>query len=173
MFIAYKSTSPVLDSAIRQIIISDCKFINNSGNGAAMETLQLTHYRTPNFKTLLNSCIFKDNFTPSKYTGPTLDFISTEVSVTNSTFKRSSTTAIALRNSYLHFSGDVHFESNKEKYGGALNFVTLLLCLQTEEQMYTLSITMQKKAVPFMYSSNAWIQSLSAFFSHMCPCICH
>lgn len=119
LFIAYRTTSSVLDSVVRQIIISDCKFNNNSGNGAAMEILQLTHYRTPNYKILIDKCQFEDNSTPSKYFGPILDFISIEVSITNSTFRRSNTTAIALRNSYLNFSGDVYFESNTQQNMGA------------------------------------------------------
>ena len=58
-----------------------------------------------------------------------MDFISIEVSITNSTFRRSNTTAIVLRNSYLNFSGDVYFKSNIAKFGGALRLCDASLVL--------------------------------------------
>lgn len=66
---------------------------------------------------------FENNFTPSNLIGPVIDLISVEVSITNSTFNGSNTTAISLRNSYLRLFGDILFTNNAAQLvGGGLKF---------------------------------------------------
>ena len=121
LYITYEITNAtLLDNVFRRILICGCNFTENSGDGAAMEIVHLTHYRMPNFQTSIEQCKFEDNITPSKYIGPILDFIAVEVSVADCTFTRSNTTVIALRNSYLKLSGYILFENNSATFGGAL-----------------------------------------------------
>ena len=121
IFVAYEMRNTTfLDSLTRRILISGCNFSKNVGNGAAMEIVQLTGYRVPNFQTAIRACNFEDNSNPSRYIGPILDFIAVEVSVTDCTFTRSNNTVISLRNSYLWLFGDILFENNSATIGGAL-----------------------------------------------------
>ena len=122
MYVAYDimSNTTLLDSLVRQILISDCNFTENIGNGAAMEIVQFTRYRMPNFLTSIKTCKFDDNSTPSRNFGPILEFISVEVLVADCTFTRSNTTVISIRNSYLRLFGDILFENNSAIIGGAL-----------------------------------------------------
>ena len=120
LFIIYRSNISFLDNHVRQIVITGCNFTKNVGNGAAMEIVELSRYRMPTFQTSITMCKFNDNSIPSRYTGPILDFISVEVSVTDCAFTQSSTTVISLRNSYLQLFGDILFENNSAIIGGAL-----------------------------------------------------
>ena len=111
----------------RQVIIRNCTFIINHGGGAAMEIIQRVSASAPNFhhitywfETSIESCTFKDNFIPFNEGGPILDFISTEVSIKDCTFTGSNTTVISLRNTYVNLFGDILFQNNKARVGGAL-----------------------------------------------------
>ena len=86
-----------------------------------MEIKQLSHYILPQLNTSIEMCTFENNFTPSNLIGSVIDLISVEVSITNSTFNGSNTTAISLRNSCLRLFGDTLFKNNAAKsVGGAL-----------------------------------------------------
>jgi predicted outer membrane repeat protein len=72
------------------------------------------------FETLIEKCTFEDNFIPFNEGGPILDFISAEVSIKDCTFTGSNTTVISLRNTYVNLFGDILFQNNKARVGGAL-----------------------------------------------------
>lgn len=146
MFVAYEMrNSTFLDSLVRQILIIGCNFSKNVGNGAAMEVVQLTGYRKPNFQTAINACNFEDNSNPFRYIGPILDFIAVEVSMTNCTFARSNNTVISLRNSYLWLSGEIHFENNSATIGGALKLCDTSLVFANMETMVSFVNNSAKK----------------------------
>lgn len=113
----------------RQVTIQNCTFISNRGDGggAAMEIIQHYADNSPNdhhytywFQTSIESCTFVDNYIPFNDGGPILDFISVEVSLTDCTFTGSNTTVIALRNTYVNLYGDILFQNNRARVGGAL-----------------------------------------------------
>ena len=146
MFVAYEMrNSTFLDSLVRQILITGCNFSKNIGNGAAMEIVQLTGYRIPNFQTAINACNFEDNSNPFRYIGPILDFIAVEVSMTNCTFARSNNTVISLRNSYLWLFGEIHFENNSATIGGALKLCDTSLVFANMETMVSFVNNSAKK----------------------------
>ena len=128
LYIAYYSEGMYAFTGIeRQVIIRNCTFIFNHGDGAAMETIQHFsasssnyHHFTHWFQTSIESCTFEDNFIPFNEGGPILDFISVEVSITDCTFTGSNTTVISLRNTYVNLFGDILFQNNKARVGGAL-----------------------------------------------------
>ena len=124
MYIIYKNINTEAAGIRRKMIIMKCNFTENVGDGAAMEIKQLNHYIIPQLNTSIEKCRFENNFTPSNLVGPVVDLISVEVSVTNSTFSGSNTTAISLRNSCLRLFGDILFENNvaMQLAGGALKF---------------------------------------------------
>ena len=146
MFVAYEMrNSTFLDNLVRQILITGCNFSKNVGNGAAMEIVQLTGYRMPNFQTVINACGFEDNSNPFRYIGPILDFIAVEVSVINCTFARSNNTVISLRNSYLWLSGDILFENNSATIGGGLKLCdTSLVFANMETTVYFVNNSAKK-----------------------------
>ena len=127
MFMSY--TNPCTTASLSclggiasQVIMRNCSFTNNFGDGAAMEIIQLGYYISPLIQTSIEKCMFEDNFTPSYSTVPVLDFISVEDSVINCTFTGSNSTVISLRNSHLKLSGDIWFGNNSatQAVGGAL-----------------------------------------------------
>ena len=126
VYVAYYSNSTrrsSCDSALWQLNISKCTFNANGGNGAAMEIIQhsLSHHRMiPLFQTSIENCLFTNNFMPPTVDGPILDFKLVEVSVSNCTFTGSNTTVISLRNTYLNLYGQLLFENNTARVGGAL-----------------------------------------------------
>ena len=69
MYVAYYNNSTLdnYDCIRRNIIIRDCTFIRNGGNGAAMEIIlhSLTDHRLmPLFRTSIEKCTFEGNFLP-------------------------------------------------------------------------------------------------------------
>ena len=125
MYMAYynNSTMNSFDGNIWQVNIVNCKFLENGGNGAAMEIIQHSlsfHHMIPLFQMSIENNTFINNFMPSDVDGPILDFIRVEVSITNSTFTGSNTTVISLRNTYLNLFDDIWFENNMARVGGAL-----------------------------------------------------
>ena len=117
-----KPSTSFLGGTTSHVIIRNCSFTKNIGDGAAMEIKQLGYSITPLIQTSIEKSIFENNFTPWYYFGPVLDFISVEVSVINCTFTGSNSTVISLRNSHLKLSGDIWFENNTatQVVGGAL-----------------------------------------------------
>ena len=117
------NTITSFDGILRQVTIRNCTFTQNVGNGAAMEIIQHSlsdHHMTPMFQTSIESSTFTNNYVPLNIDGPILDFISVEVSVTNCTFSSSNSSSISLRNTYLNLYGDIQFENNTARAGGAL-----------------------------------------------------
>ena len=106
-----------------QVTISHCNFTLNTGNGAAMQIIQHKssyHHSTYWFQTSVEMCSFENNFMPSNEDGPILDFISIDVMMINCRIVGSNSTAMALRNTYLNLLGDILFENNSARVGGAL-----------------------------------------------------
>ena len=108
-----------------QVTITHCNFTHNIANGAAMQIIQHSlsyHHTTHWFQTSLEMCSFEHNFMRLDNGGPVLDFISVDVTMTTCRIIGSNTTAIALRNTYLNLFGDIEFENNSARVGGALKF---------------------------------------------------
>ena len=106
-----------------QVTITHCNFTHNIANGAAMQIIQHSlsyHHTTHWFQTSLEMCSFEHNFMRLDNGGPVLDFISVDVTMTTCRIIGSNTTAIALRNTYLNLFGDIEFENNSARVGGAL-----------------------------------------------------
>ena len=131
LYIAYYSEGTYysfISGIERQVTIQNCTFLFNHGDGAAMEIIQhvpsndLSHYHhyTHWFQTSIEGCTFVNNYTPFTDDGPILDFISVEVTITDCTFTGSNTTVISLRNTYLNLFGDIVFQDNRARVGGAL-----------------------------------------------------
>lgn len=125
MYMAFynNNTIETVDGILRQITIRNCTFTENVGNGAAMEIIQHSlsdHHTTPMFQTSIELSTFVNNYIPRNTDGPILDLISVEVSVSNCTFSGSNSSSISLRNTYLNLYGDISFENNTVRVGGAL-----------------------------------------------------
>ena len=117
------NTIKSFDGILRQITFRNCTFKENIGNGAAMEIIQHSlsdHHMIPMFQILIELSTFTNNYIPVNTDGPILDLISVEVSVTNCTFSGSNSSSISLRNTYLNLYGDIQFENNTARVGGAL-----------------------------------------------------
>ena len=111
------------DGVLRQITVRNCTFTENVGNGAAMEIIQHSlsdHHMIPMFQTSIELSTFINNHIPWNVDGPILDFISVEVTMTNCVFIGSNSSTISLRNTYLNLFGDIRFENNTARVGGAL-----------------------------------------------------
>ena len=131
MHVAYygNGTSQSYDDIIRQVNISNCNFTDNIGNGAAMEIIQLSsaNRAVSLFHTLIKSCKFDCNYQLMNYHGPVLNLISIEVTISNSAFTGSNTSAIGLRNTYLKFFGDILFANNTALAGAAIKLCDVSL----------------------------------------------
>ena len=122
MYIAFFNHANSYDGVLRKIQITNCNFTKNTGDGAAMELIQhlpTGHRPIAIFETSINHCNFINNSKPS-VDGPILDFISVDVSVSNSVFNGSNSSVMALRNTYLHLNRSVLFANNTAQIGGAL-----------------------------------------------------
>ena len=125
LYIAFynSGTSQNYDGILRQVTIKNSNFLENGGNGAALEIIQhsLSHLRsTPLFYTLIENCTFEDNYEPPNVDGPIIDFIRVEVSISMSTFVGSNTTVMTLRNTILNLYNHILFANNSGVIGGAL-----------------------------------------------------
>ena len=105
-----------------EVLIRNCSFTENTGNGAAMEIVQFGYYITHLIQTSIENCMFEGNFDYHAYAAPVLDFILVEISVINCTFTGSNSTLVSLKKSHLKLSGDIWFENNTatQVVGGAL-----------------------------------------------------
>ena len=125
LYIAFynNGTSQSYDGILRRVIIKNCNFTENGGNGAAIEIIQhslSSHSATPLFHTSIENCKFVNNYKPSNVDGPILDLIRVEVSISKSTFIGSNTTVMTLRNTILNLYDDILFANNTGVIGGAL-----------------------------------------------------
>ena len=108
------------------IRFTNCSFFNNSGNGAAMESVRhitfMEFYPSPVFNVSLEGCHFHKNFMPdSKSTsGPIINLIMTYMIVSSCSFTDNNGSALTLLKSNLNFNGDVRFVNNHADYGTAL-----------------------------------------------------
>lgn len=158
MYVAYYNINNSVHSGIEgQITISHCKFTHNIANGAAMEIIQHSssyHHMTHWFQTSLEMCSFECNFMPLNNDGPVLDFISVDVTMTNCRIIGSNTTAIALRNTYLNLLGDIHFENNSARVGGALKVCEAsLIFVHSGTHVRFLNNTAQKGGAVYVQQS--------------------
>ena len=136
IYIAFYDNSTLTDfcGSSRQVVIQNCHFTDNIGNGAAMEIIlhsSSQNHMIPLFQTSLNNCSFVNNSKPSNHlhNGPILDFIRVEVSITDCNFTGSNTTVMSLRNTYLNLFGEILFENNIAQNGGALKVCEASLVL--------------------------------------------
>ena len=125
LYIAFynKGTSQSYDGILRRVIVKNCNFTENGGNGAAMEIIQHTlssHRATPLFHTSIENCKFEDNYKPPSVDGPIIDLIKVEVSISKSTFIGSNTTVMTLRDTILNLYDDILFANNSGVIGGAI-----------------------------------------------------
>ena len=112
----------------RQIIITNCKFVQNNGNGAAMEILKqtfpgyITHF-TPQFSVRFDMCKFSSNRVPLNKHSSIMELIGTKsVHLSNCNFTNNYGSVFSLRNSNLNFHDSIHFVNNSAAYGAALKF---------------------------------------------------
>ena len=110
----------------RQIIIRDCKFIGNKGNGAAMEILKhtlpgyISHF-TPQFSVHFDTCEFHNNSVPLNRHSSIMEVIGTKsVRLSNCKFTNNYGSVFSLRNSNLNFYDNISFINNSAAYGAAL-----------------------------------------------------
>ena len=110
----------------RQIIITNCKFIHNKGNAAAMEILKQTFpdyivHLTPQFSVHIDNSEFISNRVPVYQQSAIMELIGTKsVLLSNCKFTHNYGSVFSLRNSNLNFHNNVHFSYNHAAYGAAL-----------------------------------------------------
>ena len=129
IYIAHYEAENYTGLLLRQIIIHNCTFLENKGNGAAMELLKHTipgylQHLTPQLSVHIESCSFRSNSAQtnsSRKLGSIVELIGTQnITLSNSNFINSTGTVISLQNSNINFLGKVRFENNQAEYGGAL-----------------------------------------------------
>ena len=110
----------------RQIIIVNCKFIQNMGNAAAMEIVKQTfpgyvaHF-TPQFSVHIYDSEFFNNSVPLDKQSSIMELIGTKsVLLSNCNFTNNYGSVFSLRNSNLNFHNSIHFSNNHAAYGAAL-----------------------------------------------------
>ena len=106
-----------------KILFKSCSFMNNIGNGAAMETkqqLMSAYYSLTVFSVSLDGCLFHGNSVHNNKSGPIVNLIMTYMTVSNCSFTDNSGSALMLLKSDLNFHGDIRFENNQADYGSAL-----------------------------------------------------
>ena len=106
-----------------KILFKNCSFINNFGNGAAIETKQhLTSadYTLTVLSVSLDGCLFHGNSVCNNKSGPIVNLITTYMTISNSNFTDNDGSTLTLLKSDLNFHGDIRFENNRADYGAAL-----------------------------------------------------
>ena len=106
-----------------KILFMNCSFVNNFGNGAAMETKQhLTSadYSLTVLSVSLNGCLFHRNFVQNNKSGPIINLIMTYMTISDSSFADNNGSALTLLKSSLNFHGDIRFANNHADYGAAM-----------------------------------------------------
>ena len=105
---------------LKHITIANCTFIKNKGRGSTVDILQHSLQPMTLFlNTTLTMCSFKRNTLLNDY-GAILKIYSDKVSLINSTFTGNNSTAISLTSAYLNLYGDILFENNSARLGGAM-----------------------------------------------------
>ena len=106
-----------------KILFKNCSFVNNFGNGAAMETKQhLTSadYSLTVLSVSLDRCLFHGNSVHNNKSGPIVNLIMTYMTISDSSFMDNNGSALTLLKSSLNFHGDIRFANNHADYGAAL-----------------------------------------------------
>ena len=118
MYMAHYSHDTTV-SHLKHITITNCTFTENGGNGSSVDIKQHSlQPMTPFLNTTLVMCSFKNNILAND--GAILTIYSDKVSMTNCTFTDNNATAISLSSAYLNLYGNIFFENNTGKLGGAM-----------------------------------------------------
>ena len=118
MYIAHYSHDTT--SHLKHISITNCTFTKNKGVESVVDIIQHSlHPMTPFLNTTLTMCSFRNNTLLNDY-GAILNIHSDEVSLINSTFTGNNSTAISLSSAYLNLYGNILFENNTARLGGAM-----------------------------------------------------
>ena len=114
-------------SYLKHVTITNCTFTKNGGVGSTIDIVQHSlQPMTPFFNTSLTMC----NFTNNRLTnddGAILKIFSDKVSITNCRFTNNNSTAISLSSAYLNLYGNILFENNTARLGGAMKVNEALL----------------------------------------------
>ena len=107
-------------SHLKHVTIINCTFTEGSGTGSSMDIVQ--HSLQPMLP-FLNTSLLLCNFTNNRLTnhdGAVIVIISDKVSLINCIFTGNNSTAIALNSAYLNLYGNILFENNTARLGGAM-----------------------------------------------------
>ena len=118
LYIAHNSHDTT--NYLKHITIINCTFIK--GRGSTVDIIQHSlQPMTPFLNTTITMCSFKSNAVTihSDY-GVILKIYSDKVSLVNSTFTGNNSTAISLSSAYLNLRGNISFENNSARLGGAM-----------------------------------------------------
>lgn len=119
VYIAHYSHATMI-SYLKQITLTNCTFIDNGGRGSSVDILQ--HSLQP-MTPFLNTSLVKCNFTNNRLddnNGAIVAIYSDKVSLIDCTFTGSHSTAISLSSAYLSLHGNILFENNTARLGGAM-----------------------------------------------------
>ena len=119
MYMAHHSYDTTI-SYLKHITITNCIFAENGGKGSSIDILQVSlQPMTPFLNTSLVMCNFTNNQLVSD-DGAILKIFSDKVSIINCTFANNNSTAISLSSAYLNLYGNILFENNTARLGGAM-----------------------------------------------------
>ncbi|MCG8626828.1 MAG: hypothetical protein MJE68_33105, partial [Proteobacteria bacterium] len=107
---------------LKHITITNCTFIQNKGRGSTVDIIQHSlQPMTPFLNTTITMCSFKSNaVTVHNDYGAILKIYSDKISLIDSTFTGNNSTAISLSSAYLNLYGNISFENNSARLGGAM-----------------------------------------------------
>ena len=107
-------------SHLKHITIANCTFTKNKGVESTVDIIQHSlQPMTPFLNTTLMMCNFRNNTLLNDY-GAILKIYSDKVSLINSNFTENNSTAISLTSAYLNLYGNILFENNSARLGGAM-----------------------------------------------------
>ena len=118
MYIAHYSHDTT--NRLNHITITNCTFTKNKGRESTVDIIQHSlQPMTPFLNTTITMCSFKSNILLNDY-GAILKIYSDKVSLIDSTFTGNNSTAISLSSAYLNLHGNILFENNSARLGGAM-----------------------------------------------------
>ena len=141
-----------------KILFKNCSFINNFGNGAAIETKQhLTSadYSLTVLSVSLDGCLFQGNSVCNNKSGPIVNLITTYMTISNSNFTDNNGSPLTLLKSGLNFHGEIRFENNHADYGAALRIyeASLISLSKNTNIWFTNNIAFFKGGAVYTYQS--------------------
>ena len=119
MYMAHLNYDTIV-SHLKHVTIMNCTFMEGSGTGSSVDIVQ--HSLQPMLP-FLNTSLVLCNFTNNRLTNndvAVVVIISDKVSLINCTFTGNNSTAIALNSAYLNLYGNILFENNTARLGGAM-----------------------------------------------------